>query len=109
MKNIWKSILLVAMLLLPMQSNAQNIVPDGTNYVLKSSSKDNTSSKVKTTITIKDEVSNRVYPIYIGKTGACYFMRISKKGSEYPVYLGEEYSKEICKRYNHPYTSSKRK
>ena len=94
---------------MPSPSNAQTVVPDGINYVLKAPSKSKGSAKIKTSITIKDEVSNRVYPIYIGKTGACFFMRISKKGNEYPVYLNEETSREICKKYNHPYTSKKSK
>ena len=36
------------------------------------------------------------YPIYIGPSGACYVVRISKNGNEYKQYLGEEISRDIC-------------
>ena len=50
----------------------------------------------KTNYTIKD-TDGKVYPVYIGKTGACYIIRTSKNGNEYKKYLGKEISAQICK------------
>ena len=97
------------MLTVAMQSNAQRPVTKlGANYKIEAPKSKATSGK-DTGITIMDEKTGKVYKIYIGKTGACYYYRTSTKGSEYPCYLGEEISREICTRLGVPYTSKKRK
>lgn len=54
------------------------------------------------------EVNGTKYPIYIGKTGACYILRISKiTGSEYRQYLGEELSKQLTTLLNKEYKPKK--
>lgn len=47
------------------------------------------------------------YPIYISSTGSCFIKRISKKGKEYPQYLGKEISAEICKELGVKYKPKK--
>ena len=44
------------------------------------------------------------YPIYIGTSGACYVVRVSKNGNEYKQYLGEEISRDICLKMGVAYT-----
>ena len=44
------------------------------------------------------------YPIYIGASGACYVVRVSKNGNEYKQYLGEEISRDICLKMGVAYT-----
>ena len=44
------------------------------------------------------------YPIYMGPSGACYVVRVSKNGNEYKQYLGEEISRDICLKMGVAYT-----
>lgn len=83
-------------------SYAQNYTKSGKTY--KAEKVEKQSSERKTGFIWEDSKGN-TYPIYMGKTGACYIKRISKNtGKEYKQYLGTEISADICKQLGVPYT-----
>lgn len=43
------------------------------------------------------------YTIYMGNTGSCFILKISKKGNEYRKYLGKDISMTICSEMNIEY------
>lgn len=88
-------IILIALVCLT-NVNAQNVVRQGNTFSVSKSSKVK-KPDTKTKYTWKDSKGNE-YPIYVGKTGACYVIRTSRKtGNEYKQYLGKEVSAQICK------------
>lgn len=90
------------------QSSAQNYTKSGNNYVATLSVKTK-SEPIKTKFTYTDTHGDR-YDIYIGKTGACYYNKISSRTNKsYRVYLGEEISRDICKQLGIEYTSKSKK
>lgn len=49
------------------------------------------------------------YSIYIGPSGACFVYRTSAKGNVYKQYLGEEISRDICKKMGVEYALKNKK
>ena len=97
-----KKLFVVMMMLMSITYTNAEIIKEGKTYsqVVKSKTPDKDSG-----FTYKDNKGN-IYPILIGKSGACYIVRISKKsGKEYKQYLGKEISIEICKELNINYKS----
>lgn len=80
--------------------NAQNVVRNGNTFTTVSTK---TSSETKTKFTWKDSKGVE-YPIYVGKSGACYIKKVSKAGKEYKQYLGADVSSQICKELGIKYT-----
>ena len=101
-----KKLFLAIMLLIACNFTvAQTIVREGNTFTSVSSTKE--SKEIKTNFTWKDSKGNE-YPIYVGKSGACYIKRVSKKtGKEYKQYLGAEVSSQICKELGIAYTTKK--
>lgn len=100
-------IIIAAIAAFSVTSYSQDFVRNGKTFeqVKKSSVK----TEEKTGFTWKDSKGNS-YDIYIGKSGACYIKKVSKKtGNEYRQYLGEEISRDICKSLGREYTSKSRK
>ena len=107
MKKIFISIALMCAMVV--SANAQNYTKSTDGKTYSAVKKTAVSSERETGFTWKDSKEN-TYPIYMGKTGACYIKRISKKsGNEYKQYLGEEISRDICKQLNVEYTSKSSK
>lgn len=95
-----KKLFIVVMMLMSITYSNAEIIKEGKTYsqVTKSKTPDKDSG-----FTYKDNKGN-IYPILIGKSGACYIVRISKKsGKEYKQYLGKDISREICKELNVKY------
>ena len=80
--------------------NAQNVTRTGNTFTIVSTK---TSSETKTKFTWKDSKGVE-YPIYVGKSGACYIKKVSKAGKEYKQYLGADVSSQICKELGIKYT-----
>lgn len=83
---------------------------DGNNYKSTKSVTRNLSQKDSTVSATPYtyEVKGVKYPIHIGKTGSCYIVRTSKKtGKEYRQYLGEEISRDICRKMGREYKAKK--
>lgn len=82
--------------------NAQDYKKEGNVY--SSVKHESSKTEEKTGFTWEDSKGNS-YDIYIGKSGACYIKKVSKKtGNEYRQYLGEEISRDICKFLGREYT-----
>ena len=98
-----KKLFIVMMMLMSISYTVNaEIIKEGKTYLQVSKQK--TPDK-DSGFTYKDSKGN-IYPIMIGKSGACYIVRISKKsGKEYKQYLGKEISQEICKELNINYKS----
>ena len=100
-------IIIVALAAFSISSYSQDVVRNGKTFeqVKKSSAK----SEEKTGFTYKDSKGN-TYDIYIGKSGACYIEKTSKKtGNKYKQYLGEEISRQVCQSLGREYTAKSRK
>ena len=80
--------------------NAQNVTRNGNTFTTVSTK---TSSETKTKFTWTDSKAVE-YPIYVGKSGACYIKKVSKAGKEYKQYLGADVSSQICKELGIKYT-----
>lgn len=77
--------------------NAQDVKLEGKTYVSTKTSRSKEEPKV-TGYDWQDSKGNK-YPIFISGTGSCFVVKISQKtGKEYRQYLGEEVSKDICKK-----------
>lgn len=75
---------------------SQDIKREGNTFKTTKVAK-STTEPVKTKF-IWEDSKGLTYPIYVGATGSCYILRVSKNtGKEYKYYLGEEVSKQICK------------
>ena len=85
----------------------RSFTTNGNNY--KAVQSDRSTAASQDTVTpYTYEVSGTQYPIHIGKTGACYIVRVSKKsGKEYRQYLGEEISRDICRKMGRVYKAKK--
>lgn len=94
-----KKFFIAAVMLLALGVNnssiyAQSVVKEGKTFTVVSSS--NKSDPTKTEYTWKDSKGVE-YPIYIGKSGACFVIKVSKKtGKEYRQYLPKEVSAQIA-------------
>ena len=104
-----KRIIIIAAVLLlagaKVSSSYAQVTRQGNTFVQVSSRK--ASEPVKTKFSWKDSKGNE-YPVYVGKTGSCYVVRVSKKtGKEYKQYLGKEISAEVCKELGIAYKPSK--
>lgn len=81
---------------------AQSVKRVGNTFVVNKPAK--SKSKPTQTKYIWEDAKGNKYPIFIGATGSCYIVKVSKKtGKEYKQYLGEEVSKQICKEMNVEY------
>jgi hypothetical protein len=68
-----------------------------TNNTFKVEQVSSTSKDIQTKYTWEDKDGN-VYPIFIGKRGACYIIKVSKKtGKEYKYYLPKDIQETIKK------------
>lgn len=84
---------------------AQSVVRSGNTFAAKVS---NSSKDIKTKYTWKDSKGIE-YPIYVGRSGSCYVIKVSKKtGKEYKQYLGVEVSSQICKELGIKYEPKKK-
>lgn len=82
---------------------SQDFKKEGTVY--SPVEKESTKTEEKTGFSYQDK-NGVTYDIYIGKSGACYIKKVSKKsGNEYNQYLGEEISRDICKSLGREYTA----
>ena len=67
------------------------------------------TSKVDTTIYKWEDSKGNQYPICISQSGSCFVWRVSSKtGKQYRQYLGEEISKDICRKLGREYKQTKR-
>lgn len=75
-----------------------------TSAAVKKTGTGNTSSSAQKTKYMYLDSDGHERPIWIGKTGSCFVVRISKKtGKEYRKYLGAEISAQICKELGRAY------
>lgn len=102
LKEIIKSIAFVTatvlfwVLLCTMDAKAQEITRVGNTFISTKVSKQKAEPQ-KTKFEWQDSEGQK-YPIYIGSTGSCFVIKVSKKtGKEYRQYLGAEISEAICK------------
>ena len=101
-----KKMFIAAIMLLALSVNnsstyAQSVKREGTTFVVSSSRSKSEPTKTKFTWKVGDVE----YPIYVGKSGACYIKKVSKTGKEYKQYLGAEISSQICRELGIKYTS----
>lgn len=102
MKKFIVSIVMLASVFTSYAGNP-SYIKEGNTY--KTEKSVGTSDNQKTEFFWEDSKGNK-YPIFIGPSGACYIIRVSKKtGKEYKQYLGENISKDICKTLNREYKS----
>ena len=88
-------------------SYSQDVVRNGKTF--EQVNKSSVKTEENTGFTYKDSKGN-TYDIFIGKSGACYIKKVSKKtGNEYKQYLGEEISRQVCQSLGREYTSKSRK
>ena len=79
----------------------------GNNYTSVSKARTKSEPK-KTTYTYTDN-KGKTYPIYVGSTGSCFVIKTSSKtGKEYRMYLGEEISRDVCRKMNITYNGKKK-
>lgn len=100
-----KKLILAVFMLATICANAQtqNYSKVGNTYKVEKATSQ--SAERKTDFIWEDSKGNQ-YPIYMGKTGACFVKRISQKtGKEYKQYLGKEISQDICNQLNVTYKS----
>lgn len=96
-------IITIALLLTLTAGQAQQQVTREGNTFSVVSNKTKQATETKTQYEWQDSKGNK-YPIYVGKSGACYVKRISKKtGKEYKQYLGAEISAQVCKELGREY------
>ena len=75
---------------------AQSVERNGKTFTQVAAS-NKSSEPTKTEYTWKDSKGVE-YPIYIGKSGACFVIKVSKKtGKEYKQYLPKDVSAQIAK------------
>lgn len=102
-------IALLLMLALGMNNSsayAQSVTRSGNTFtttkVVKAKAK---AEPVKTKYTWEDSKGIE-YPIYVGSTGSCFIIKVSKKtGKEYRQYLRAEVSQQICRELGIEYKS----
>lgn len=101
-------IITIALLLTLTAGQAQQqVTREGNTFSVVTTKKQ--ATETKTQYEWQDSKGNK-YPIYVGKTGACYVKRISKKtGNEYKQYLGAEISAQVCKELGREYKPTKSK
>lgn len=88
--------------------NAQNIKLEGKTYMSAKTSRSKEEPKA-TGYDWQDSKGNK-YPILISSTGSCFIVKTSQKtGKEYRQYLGEEISRDICKKLGIEYKSKSKK
>lgn len=103
--NIVKKIIFMACLLVGMVSaNAQSYKVSG-NVYSKATTERVTAKNDSTRY--KYEVKGLKYTIHLSKNGRAYIIRTSKNGNTYKQYLGEEISRDICKRMGRTYAEKK--
>ena len=88
--------------------NAQNVKLEGKTYMATKASRSKEEPKV-TGYDWQDSKGNK-YPIFISGSGSCFVIRVSQKtGKEYRQYLGEEISRDICKKLGIEYKPKNKK
>lgn len=94
-------IITIALLLTLTAGQAQQqVTREGNTFSVVTTKKQ--ATETKTQYEWQDSKGNK-YPIYVGKTGACYVKRISKAGNEYKQYLGAEISAQVCRELGREY------
>lgn len=91
-----RKIITALFMLAALGASAQGYTRSGKTFIAVSNGKSRITISTPTAYTYKD-TDGKSYPIYIGKTGSCYILRVSKNGNEYRKYLGKEISAQICK------------
>lgn len=91
-----RKIITALLLLAALGASAQGYTRSGKTFIAISNEKSRITISTPTAYTYKD-TDGKSYPIYVGKTGSCYILRVSKNGNEYRKYLGKEISAQICK------------
>lgn len=100
-------IITIALLLTLTAGQAQQQVSrEGNTFSVVTTKK--RATETKTQFEWQDAKGNK-YPIYVGKTGACYIKRISRNGNEYKKYLGAEVSAQVCRELGIEYKPTKSK
>lgn len=103
--TIMKRVILMACLLVGMASaSAQSYKVSGNVY--SKATTERVTAKNDSTM-YKYEVKGIKYTIHLSKNGRAYIIRTSKKGNTYKQYLGEEVSRDICKRMGRTYVEKK--
>lgn len=88
--------------------NAQDVKLEGKTYMSIKTSRSKEEPKA-TGYDWQDSKGNK-YPILISGTGSCFIVRTSQKtGKEYRQYLGEEISRDICKKLGIEYKPKNKK
>lgn len=95
-------IITIALLLTLTAGQAQQVTREGNTFSVVVSNKTKQATETKTKFEWQDAKGNK-YPIYVGKTGACYIKRISRNGNEYKQYLGAEISAQVCRELGREY------
>lgn len=76
-------------------ATAQSYTRSGDTFVTTKTTSG--ASATKTKFNWQDS-KGKSYPIYVGKTGSCYVLKVSgKTNKEYKYYLGAEISQQVCK------------
>lgn len=88
--------------------NAQDVKVEGKTYMSAKTSRSKEEPKA-TGYDWQDSKGNK-YPIYISGTGSCFIFKVKKQtGEQYRQYLGEEISRDICKKLGIEYKSKSTK
>ena len=95
-------IITIALLLTLTAGQAQQQVTREGNTFSVVTKKTKQATETKTQFEWQDAKGNK-YPIYVGKSGACYVKRISRNGNEYKQYLGAEVSAQVCRELGREY------
>ena len=115
MKKIIISVLTaVIMTVIPAaaQAQTQNYTRTGNTFAAaqKSTGAGTRAQAPEKTRYMYTDTDGKTYPVYIGKTGACFILRVSgRTGKEYRKYLGAEISAEICRELKREYKPRTRK
>ena len=90
-------IILVGLLICSSTINAQvSYKRQGNTFASTKSNRGSGKEPTKTKYTWQDS-EGKSYSIYMGSTGSCFVMKVSKKtGKEYRYYLGKDISTDIC-------------
>lgn len=93
------------------QAQTQNYTRAGNTFAAQKSAGAGTCAQApEKTKYMYTDTDGKTYPVYIGKTGACYILRVSgRTGKEYRKYLGAEISAEICRELKREYKPRTRK
>lgn len=93
---------LVSMTVCGYSQESRQVRQEGKNFIQVQTTRSK-GEPVNTGYTFTDS-KGVTYPIFMGNSGSCFIVRVSKKtGNEYRMYLGEEVSRKICSALGHEY------